>query len=101
MIIEYYIIAAMSFALMYTYSYGLEISKTVVDVLNLFDMSYKDHYVDKGWNPNMYIFWSFIVALIAMPLVLLIVLFENKYKTVKEASGSILKDSYGFEEDKK
>ena len=95
-ILGYYIIAALSFALMYSISYGWEIIQTVLDVLNLFDMNYID---EDTWNPWYYMTAVFIMSLIAMPLFLFLVLAQNKYETIKFASAHILQKYYGFEQE--
>ena len=96
--IEYYLIAALSFAIMYAYSYGCEISNTVLDLLYMFDMDYRD-YPEAKWSPKAYILSSFVVSFLGAPFFLYIVLFQNKYVTVKAASGHILQDSFGLKKE--
>ena len=95
-ILSYYIIIALSFALMYTISYGWEIIQTVLDVLYMFDMDYIE---ENTWNPGYYITMVFTMSLIGMPLFLFLVLAQDKYETVKFASAHILQKYYGFEQE--
>jgi hypothetical protein len=95
MILEYYIIAALSFAAMYTYNYGWEITKTVLDVLFMFDIDYRD----SKWHPWTYMVVSFIAATLAMPLFLIMIIFGDKYTLIKDASSHILEKRFGFKKD--
>lgn len=95
MILEYYIIVALSFSLMYSISYGWEIVQTVLDVLYIFEM---DYVKEDKWNPGYYMTMVFTMSLIGMPLFLFLVLAQDKYETVKFAAAHILKKYYGFEE---
>lgn len=88
MILEYYIIAAVSFAIMYTYNYGWVITESVINMLNMFDIDYLEE--DCNWTPASYLINTFILSSIAMPVFLFVILFTDKYKIIKDCSGYIL-----------
>lgn len=85
-ILFYYLIASISFMLMYTYRYGYEITLTVLDVLKELDIDYTEH----NWSPITHTFAVAILSLIAMPLFFMVMLSEHRYVTIKEASKLIL-----------
>jgi len=95
-VIEYYVIIALSFGIMYTYSYGLEIVQTVRDVEKIVTDN-----AENIWNSNLYIFFTFIVSSIAMPIFLGLIIIQKKYDTIKYASAYILKKYYGLTNFKK
>jgi hypothetical protein len=89
---EYYIIIAFSFAIMYSIKYGWEIAKTVMDILFMFDVNYLEY----NWHPVSYMIAVFLLSLIAMPFFIPLI-FKKRYKVIKQASSHILINKFGFE----
>lgn len=96
-ILGYYLIAALSFSIMYTYSYGYEISKTVMGVLIICEIEPEDYIEDQGWGPNIYIGASFVMSFLVMPIYLYAMLSTNKWVFVSDRACEILEKSYGLE----
>ena len=90
-ILIYYIIAALSFAIMYSINYSWEIAQTVIETLYIFDMDY----TDSDWNPYMYLAVGFMLTLVLMPMYIPAI-FGKRYERIKDASAYILVEEYGF-----
>ena len=88
---EYFIIA-ICFAIMYTLRYGLETTRTVMLAIDTFGLDYKN----SGWSPTMYNIALFIMALITMPILLICMLMENRWDTIKRATAKILETHFNF-----
>lgn len=95
-ILSYYIIIALSFAIMYTYSYGLEITRIVIEVLEISGKRHQDYVKERAWHPYIYLSASFLLSLIAMPFFAKEIILMNKWDLVEYAAGEILSNSYSL-----
>ncbi len=94
---EYYIIACISFSIMYLINYGIEIVNTVMDVLDILDIDYKEE--ETTWTPLKYIIAMLISVTVFMPLFLYLILTTDKYLIIKDATAGILTNKFGLERD--
>ena len=93
---EYYIIAVISFSIMYYIRYTLEIIPTVLDTLELLDIKYQDCV---GWSPITYSIASVFVTLVGFPFFLYIIIVSSRTRIVQESVRQILKGPFGLEEE--
>lgn len=87
---EYYIIACISFAIMYYISYTRDVLFIVKNVAKLHD-------AEGDFNPVLYSIVSIVLTAIAMPIYLLMLLFTTKDKVLHYASSGILLKHYDLE----
>ena len=91
-ILTYYIIAALSFSLMYTINYGWEVAQTVMEMLYMFDIDYMEA---PDWSPGSYVVSVFVMAFIFMPIFVPNI-FQDKHNKIRDAASFILEKHYGF-----
>ena len=94
---EYYIIACISFSMMYLINYGIEIINTVTDVLYMLDINYREE--DTNWTPLGYAISMLITVATFMPLFLYLIVTTDKYAIIKNATAGILTNRFGLERD--
>lgn len=83
---EIYIIIAVSFAIMYTINYIYQINLTVLSTLYMFDIDYSE----TDWNPWSFVIGGFIVSVMLMPIIVLFILPENRWKVINKSSKYII-----------
>ena len=84
--ITIYILIAISFSIMFTINYSLEVTKSVRDALIIMDIDKKDF----NWNPTIYLIASFIISIIFMPIVMPKIFISDKFKVIKFLTKKIL-----------
>ena len=90
----YYLIAALSFSIMYAINYNRDTIWSVQKVCDIFDIPMHDHF-----SPITFYIVSLIFVFILFPAYLLAVLSENKYDIVKVQASAILKEHFGLSKD--
>ena len=89
--VEYFIIT-ICFAIMYTLKYGLEITRTVGLAIDTFGLDYEN----SKWSALSFNIYLFLISMIAMPVMLAGMLFEDRWVTIKRATASILEKHFNF-----
>ena len=82
---------------MYTVMYGIEITRAVLDVLEGFDIDWRE---EGTWNPVTYNLILFGTATVLMPLFLFNVLNSTRYDIVESGASAILENRFGFKIEK-
>lgn len=90
--IEFYLIFAFSFAIMYTYSYGIQTVRTILDTLNEQKIEYKG----SDWGPKRHLLAQFLMAFIAAPLILIAMFTETKWEAVTRIARTVLQKYFGL-----
>ena len=89
---EIYFIIAVSFAIMYTISYGIEITRTINLAIDTFGLDYKN----SNWNPINFNIALFLISLVTMPILMLGMFTEDKWTTIQRATTNILEGQFNF-----
>ena len=77
---------------MFTIRYTYEIVKTVEDTLVIFELD-KNNY---RWYPKLFMLFSLIFGIVAMPLILPEILAKERFSIIKKQSAEILEKDFGF-----
>ena len=96
-ILIYYLIACVSFSIMFIIRYGYEIVETTLDVLDMFDIDYVQ---DGDWTPWAYYTALFIINIIYMPKIWWIIISTPRYAVIKECTSEILIQHFDFKKEK-